>query len=420
LNSAFVGAALVAGAGLISAWVLDRNAAALRPWERALAPLVLAWGALWWLVAGGREIDRFIRADAKLAFIVVFLSLTGLAFAFAARRLSWSHARVAARLLLPLLLLCALGGIAHPADVGGHLFANVGGYAWAFALLACAVLLRMFDADASPARATWVATFGHVAVVTLVCLVVAEEVAWLAREHVDGQSVWQVVPWGIAPALGLAAICVASARESWPFTLHRNAYRVAAASVLAAWMMAFALIVNDASDGNPAPLPYLPLANPLDLTLALIAAATALWIARLARDGIAIDTLLPREVLYGIPAALAFIWANAIILRTIHHWYAVPWRFDALWHSTLAQAALSLLWTIIALAVMVFANRRGARPGWIAGATLLAVVVIKLFVVDLSRISGIERIVSFIGVGLLLLLIGYLAPVPPARKEDVP
>ena len=96
----------------------------------------------------------------------------------------------------------------------------------------------------------------------------------------------------------------------------------------------------------------------------------------------------------------------------------MPWRFDALWHSTLAQAALSLLWTIIALAVMVFANRRAARTGWIAGATLLGVVVIKLFVVDLSRISGIERIVSFIGVGLLLLLIGYLAPVPPARKEE--
>ena len=34
--------------------------------------------------------------------------------------------------------------------------------------------------------------------------------------------------------------------------------------------------------------------------------------------------------------------------------------------------------------------------------------------------GGIERIVSFIGVGLLLLLIGYLAPVPPRRKEVTP
>ena len=29
--------------------------------------------------------------------------------------------------------------------------------------------------------------------------------------------------------------------------------------------------------------------------------------------------------------------------------------------------------------------------------------------------STIERIVSFVGVGLLILLIGYLAPVPPSR-----
>src|SRR5206468_7510258 len=122
----------------------------------------------------------------------------------------------------------------------------------------------------------------------------------------------------------------------------------------------------------------------------------------------------------GVPAVLLFLWVNAIVLRTIHHWYGVPWSLDAMWHSTRVQAALSLLWAIIALAVMVFANRRAARTGWIAGASLLAIVVIKLFVVDLSRISGIERIVSFIGVGLLLLLIGYLAPVPPARKEEAP
>jgi len=50
---------------------------------------------------------------------------------------------------------------------------------------------------------------------------------------------------------------------------------------------------------------------------------------------------------------------------------------------------------------------------------LLAVVVVKLFAVDLSRIGSVERIVSFIGVGLLLLAIGYLAPVP-ARKEHAP
>ena len=66
---------------------------------------------------------------------------------------------------------------------------------------------------------------------------------------------------------------------------------------------------------------------------------------------------------------------------------------------------------------MVAATRRALRPVWLAGALLMAVVVAKLFLVDLSGAGTVERIVSFIGVGLLMLVIGYLSPVPP-RKES--
>jgi uncharacterized membrane protein len=106
---------------------------------------------------------------------------------------------------------------------------------------------------------------------------------------------------------------------------------------------------------------------------------------------------------------------NAVALRTLHHEVGIPWALDALWDATLVQVALSLLWTTIALAAMVVANRLAARGGWIAGAALLAIVVAKLFVVDLSRVGSIERIVSFIGVGVLLLAVGYFAPVPARR-----
>jgi uncharacterized membrane protein len=43
----------------------------------------------------------------------------------------------------------------------------------------------------------------------------------------------------------------------------------------------------------------------------------------------------------------------------------------------------------------------------------MGVVVVKLFLVDLSNVGTVERIVSFIGVGVLMLVIGYLSPVPP-------
>ena len=48
----------------------------------------------------------------------------------------------------------------------------------------------------------------------------------------------------------------------------------------------------------------------------------------------------------------------------------------------------------------------------------MALVVVKLFFIDLSNIGGIERIVSFIGVGLLMLVIGYVSPVPPVAVEE--
>jgi uncharacterized membrane protein len=46
----------------------------------------------------------------------------------------------------------------------------------------------------------------------------------------------------------------------------------------------------------------------------------------------------------------------------------------------------------------------------------MGIVVAKLFIVDLASIGTVERIVSFIGAGVLMLLIGYFSPVPP-RSE---
>ena len=46
-------------------------------------------------------------------------------------------------------------------------------------------------------------------------------------------------------------------------------------------------------------------------------------------------------------------------------------------------------------------------------------VVIKLFLVDLSNTGTIARIISFIVVGILMLLIGYLSPLPPQSGQNI-
>jgi uncharacterized membrane protein len=66
---------------------------------------------------------------------------------------------------------------------------------------------------------------------------------------------------------------------------------------------------------------------------------------------------------------------------------------------------------------MVISNRLKQRFVWYTGAGLLAVVVIKLFVVDLSGSGTVYRIVSFLAIGGLMLVIGFLTPLPPAESK---
>jgi uncharacterized membrane protein len=112
-----------------------------------------------------------------------------------------------------------------------------------------------------------------------------------------------------------------------------------------------------------------------------------------------------------------FFWLNAVLLRSIHHYAGIPYVFGPMMQSVIVQAALSIFWTVLALALMLYATRKSQRAMWVVGAALMAVVVVKLFVLDLSHVTGVERIVSFIAVGLLMLLVGWFAPVPPRIAE---
>ena len=105
-----------------------------------------------------------------------------------------------------------------------------------------------------------------------------------------------------------------------------------------------------------------------------------------------------------------------MLLRTAAHFLDIRYQFDPLFHSQFVQAMLSLVWSATALVLMRFAAKRLLRLPWMAGAGLLVLVVAKLFFVDLSNVGGIERIVSFLGVGVLMLAIGYLAPLPSEKS----
>jgi uncharacterized membrane protein len=409
-NSAYLGALLVACGGVASSYALSRDGG-IRPWERAFAGIMFGWGLAWWLGAAWHEIDRFVAADARVAVLVVFLAGSAALFATLAARLDWRMARVPVYALPGVLFVIALDRVVDPATRHAHMLAAGGVIAWPLAVVVEVMLLRHLERATPPPDVRGVDA-GHAISVWLVTLIGAAELAWLARTYVSGAD-WPLVAWGVIPALMLIAIGRLTLSAGWPFGVRRQAYVRGGAIPVAVAALVWTLFANVRSTGDFAPWPFVPIANPFDVAQALVFVAIARWLRRF-HDAEADTAPRPSIDALGVAvAALLLLWATCSTLRAVHHLTGVPWSLASLWASQIAQAALSLVWSLVALAAMVVGNRRGYRIAWVAGAALLGLVVAKLFAVDLAQVGGVERIVSFIGVGVLLLVIGYVAPVPP-------
>jgi uncharacterized membrane protein len=236
-------------------------------------------------------------------------------------------------------------------------------------------------------------------------------------EYTASGTAWSLAARIVAPAALIFWISSRRSDESWPIGEHLVAYRKWAAATILVAMGLWSLHINFDHAGASDPLPYLPFLNAIDLGHIFAGFAIVSWWQSMRRNELAPPRFLDGKFGITIASAIAFFWLNAVLLRTIHHWVGVPYDFDSLWDSVVVQTSLSIFWTVLALSLMILATRMGRRALWIVGAVLMAVVVVKLLLVDLSHLSGIERIVSFIGVGVLMLVIGYFSPVHPKRPE---
>jgi len=184
---------------------------------------------------------------------------------------------------------------------------------------------------------------------------------------------------------------------------------------VAAYLFGWCLVGNILSTGDAAPLPYLPFMNPLELAQWMVMLALMLWWHALPENA---AVHISGRVFQPLMAALGLLLITGMVLRSCHHFAGIAWEFNALFDSRLAQAALAITWAGLGVFAMLLGNRRSSKLVWIAGAALLAVVVLKLFTIDLADHGGLYRIVSFIGVGILLLVVGYFAPVPTTLVPD--
>ena len=426
-NAHFTGAMLIAVSGLVTAYVGDR-ADVLSARECAWIPAAFGWGVLWWLAAGGIELVRHLpRAEEPHAVLAWVTAGVALALVLSPR-LSWPRLASAGAVLLPAMAIAAyfdfdrarttlhaMGWIVWPCAWIAHW--RVLGWAESMGVAALGAKYPTLGAKGSAVSAKHAAVdIGKLldGAHALSALALTVQIAWEASEW-TGRWTGQGTAWtpcaAALPAIAYLWLVVRYRDLArWPLPMHRAAYTFGAGAPVAMLVVAWFFMVNLLSPGDVSPLPYVPFANPLDITLALALWASAAWAVRFAG--------VSERVLYRWLAAGAFVALNGIVLRTAHHWGDVPWRLSSMLASKPLQAALTLAWTLTALAAMVVASSRRLRTLWMFGAALLAVVVAKLFLVDLGALSGLPRVVAFLGVGVLLLIIGFVSPLPPAAREE--
>ncbi|MBR5941118.1 MAG: DUF2339 domain-containing protein [Neisseriaceae bacterium] len=207
--------------------------------------------------------------------------------------------------------------------------------------------------------------------------------------------------------------------SAWLFFTHKSEYlkeykelyQNKISMILATYSILWLIIANFA---RPVASSYIPLLNTIEIGSIAVLWQLWQWHGKVLADNQ--EDEVTRYIFATIALSGLFVLSCAV-MRCWHYYNGIAWNAQALLASFGVQATLSIIWAIAAIVIMVWANRKQRRTLWIVGASLMGVVVCKLFLVELGNSGGIERIISFIAVGLLLLFVGWFAPVPPKGDE---
>ena len=432
-NSAFVGAVLVAIAGLFTAWhIAARRQRNIRRRTRASPGSSFAWGLA--VVAGS---PSGARSTAGCRATSMFRRRRRCCwprrrspFAAMQRPLRWPMARFPALLLLPVCWARGRrrGDQRGPARVFDHAFAHGGFAAWPArhrgCRRACFVRFdRSEEAAAEPASGLSLEPW-HAGLFWLVLLLGAHELAWVGGHDCrQAHNVWSIGSMGPRPgARALVAVCALASRDDvgrWERTA------AATSSWGGAPVARVARVVVVRRERARRRRPGAAALHPAGRIRSILCrrrvfVALADWTLRATAPGSRrIRRVAARRDRRRIRRTRVYLDQCD---RAANH----SFRLRRPVHAARALAARRWCRRRCRSCGRQSRWRRwrgrtgasGARLGWSAPCCW-ASSSRNSSLVELAQVGTITRIVSFIGVGLLLLLIGYLAPVPP-RKEVTP
>lgn len=397
---AFANAGFLTGLAVVGGAIA--SAVALHPHYRTLARLVYAGGLLYWMALCLREVFAPHWGDRAGDALLLLAIVSG----YAAVR-AWPHRRDALLGLTGLLGVMA-GAVATLVQAGqrGQPLADTGLLAWPlFAAIGWLLLRRMRGMESAWPRITLVAWWLVWAVMFSVAASHWTDLAWLGNGWKLAGMWW---PW-----LAMTVLAV----RYWP--VFRQPVGTVADAMRQAVQIGLLLLLGLLwlqslwAAGSAAPLPWIAIVNPLELTQFAVLLVAWAWLSHAGRG------VLPAKTRGLILALAGLVWITSLVLHAVHHWGGVPWD-SRLFDSSLAQTSLTITWSVLGVAGWIIGSRRGHRGLWLAAAVLMAIVLAKLVLVDRQHLGNLLGIGSFIAYGLLCTVVGYFAPAPPRAPQPEP
>lgn len=414
LSGDFLGLMLLALTSFTIAYLLHYFNESLRAGEKIISSIAIGFGLIWWFVAGFNEMNTHVMGEHHFAAMMLFTALSAILVMLISKTLAWESLGASVFYLLPFILIfTAVFFVVN--EYGFH-------PAQGFGLISIALLLAtqyrfLFNTElarntSSVATNSHLLSAWHILTAWWLFGLIFWEVSW-QQENLNLHGTSGAMIWFAAIVIPVIALIGAGQKKHWPFITFERDYKnwVPAPLLLLATLWFFVVCYKTVSNTAH----YLPVLNPLDLAQFAIILVFA-YAAK--REFMSALSFMTNSVRAGCLGIMLFTWVNIVTLRAMSHYQQIEYDFDYLWDAPQIQMALSILWSVCALLVMNLSRRLQLRELWIIGAGLLALVVAKLALKDLSGADTLAGIISFVVVGGLILLIGFLSPIPPKRSTN--
>jgi uncharacterized membrane protein len=196
---------------------------------------------------------------------------------------------------------------------------------------------------------------------------------------------------GLAMTIGLEHV-----RGRTGSLVHDVAAQLLAGMTLAGIVLGLLLFENPVLTNRPVGGPFVNLVL-LGYGLPAVLAIALALVARTTRP------MAYRAVAATTSVALAILYLTLEIRRLYHG----PWLGTGV-TSDAEQYTYSAVWLAFGVVLLLVGLMLRSKPARLASAAVVLLTIAKVFLVDMAGITGIWRALSFIGLGLVLVGIGYL------------